>query len=142
MKNKTHTEKMRENPWILATLVLGILVLILIVGAYLKADREISNLTSPKALCSKATGTPAWFDWRGDLIDSGYMPMALEGRNDSEGIVDNLIYNKVYFVYSSTCGWCHKQIEWFGEEQWKKYQESGFTADCNKNENYINTFVF
>jgi len=132
IKKTTYTEAMRKNPWILSTLILGILVLLLIAGSFFKADREIGALVTPEVLCSKAPGTPSWFDWRGDLIDSGYKPMAFEGRNDSQGIVADLIYRKVYFVYSSQCGWCQKQIEWFGEEQWKQYQDSGFTIDCYK----------
>jgi len=131
-KQPTLTEKMRENPWILSTLVLGILVLILIVSSFIKVNNEIDELTSLELLCSKAPGTPAWFDWRGDLIDTGYKQMALDGRNDSQGIVSNLIESKVYFVYSSQCSWCHKQIEWFGEAQWKQYQNSGFTINCAK----------
>jgi len=129
-KQITLNEKMRENPWILATLVLGIAVLLLTVWGFVDADRTVDKLTSPEALCSKTTGTPAWFNWRGDLIEIGYKQMVLEGRNDSQGIINNLIEQKVYFVYSSNCGYCLKQIEWFGEEQWEQYQDSGFTINC------------
>jgi len=129
-KQITLTEQMRKNPWILSTLVLGIFVLILIAGSFFSAKVEIEKLTSKEALCKKVEGTPSWFDWRGDLVDSGYMPITIDNRNNSRGVVDMLIMSKIYFVYSSQCSWCLKQIEWFGEEQWKQYQDSGFTIDC------------
>ena len=111
---------------------MGVVLLLIIFGSFYKAEKEIEGFLSKEALCEKATSIPSWFNWRGDIIDKGYKQMALEGKNNSEGIVDLLIEQEVTFVYSSGCGWCHKQIEWFGAEQWAKYQEAGLTRDCDK----------
>ena len=127
MKQKTLTEKFGENPYILATLVLGLLVLGLIFFNVMKANHEINKETSPKTLCSKIRGTPSWFNWRGDLLSEGYKPF----NESAKVVVDDLIKNKIYFVYSSYCGWCHKQIDFFDGE-WQRYKDSGFTIDCAK----------
>lgn len=46
-----------------------------------------------------------------------------------DNLVDNLIENKIIFVYSSGCSACHKQIEIFGED-WQRYIDSKLTLDC------------
>jgi len=131
-RKRTYTETFRRNPWILSTLLLGLAVLFLLLSSSVTLQREKAMLDPPEDLCLKTQGVPAWFDWKGNLIETGYKPIALQGKNTSEGIVEYFIDGKVTFVYSSTCGYCAKQIEWFGEEQWKQYQESGLTIDCAK----------
>jgi len=91
-KELTLTDKFRENPWILSTLILGIMVLVLLVGS-INEEKE-------------------------------------------QSMVDNLISNKVMFVYSSHCSACHKQIEIFGND-WNKYMDSGLTLDCLNNQNEL-----
>ncbi len=76
-------------------------------------------------LCSRLTGTPAWFI-DGEIDSVGYIEFPKERMSE---IVDELIKEEVYFVYSSNCGWCHKQIEDFWDE-WERYEQSGLTIDC------------
>ena len=129
-KLPTLTEKMRENPYILATFILGVLVLILITYNFFQADMEVKALTSPEELCDKAQVTPSWFNWIGDLVDTGYKPIPENVSLDEiNKMVDKLINDKIYFVYSSQCGACKQQIEDF-REAWIEYQDSGFTVNC------------
>jgi len=121
---KTLKEKLRENPWMRATFVLGTFLIFLIVYGFISENNEINNLTSLETLCGKTTATPSWFNWRGESMGVGM----IMGENNT---VDNLIKEKIYFVYNSNCGWCQKQIELFGNN-WEKYQKSGFTRDCSK----------
>jgi len=58
------------------------------------------------------------------------------GQEKEKSIVDNLISNKVMFVYSSHCSACHNQIEIFGND-WNKYMDSGLTLDCLNNPNEL-----
>lgn len=70
-------------------------------------------------LCSEITKVPAWCQ-DGEIIDYGYKP---------EWNVTYLVDNKICFLYSATCSWCHKQIEEFGD-QWETYILSGYTNKC------------
>ena len=79
-------------------------------------------------LCYNILGTPAWGDSSGKIVFSGYSDF---GNFSSSEIVDNLIENQIYFLYNPNCGWCKKQIEYFGNT-WNKYLESGLVVDCTQ----------
>ena len=119
---KTLREKLRSNPWMAGTFVLGFAVLFLIGQGFFETNKEINDSTSLETLCGKITGTPAWFNWRGEPMGVGVIEVM-------EDTIKRLIDEKVYFVYNSNCGWCKKQIEDFGDN-WEEYKESGFTKDC------------
>lgn len=126
MKEKEKSfETIRENPWIVATFFLGIICLILMVGTF----HEVKSLPSgfdAKAVCSSIKGTPAWVDENETIIDYGYKTF---GDQSIDVVNVILIPNKVHFVYSGGCGWCKKQIEYFGIT-WGDYVTSGLTHDC------------
>jgi len=117
-------KKLRDNPWKAATFFLGIVLIFLILEGFYSANKENNNLTSLEILCNKATVTPSWFNWRGESLGSGVIVV----KNNT---IDDLISERIYFVYSLNCGWCQKQIELFGDK-WKEYEESDFTRDCSK----------
>jgi len=71
--------------------------------------------------CNYITSTPSWLK-DGKLITSGYQP------NVS---IENLIEYNITFVYREGCGWCSKQIEDFGEENFNKLQEEGLILKCS-----------
>lgn len=70
--------------------------------------------------CDYITGTPSWLK-DGKLITSGYQP------NVS---IENLIEYNITFVYSEKCGWCKKQIEDIGEEDFNRLKEEGLVLKC------------
>ena len=78
------------------------------------------SLTLQEEMCASIMGTPAWADSEGVIINYGY---------NETYLVENLIEDKIYFLYHPGCGWCHKQIEYFGES-WQEYVDSGYTIDC------------
>jgi len=79
------------------------------------------EVTLQEKMCSSIRGTPSWADSEGVIIDSGYRETYS---------VDDLIEDKIYYLYNPGCGWCQKQITFFGEE-WQKYIDSGYTVDCS-----------
>ncbi len=119
-KKSTLTNKMRENPWIASTLFLGILVLILMVGNFVEED------TWQKNICQNIRGTPSWVK-DGVVFDSGYTNF---GNQSLDVVNDVLIPQEIYFIYSSNCGWCEKQIDYFGTT-WGDYVDAGLTIDCS-----------
>jgi len=111
MKKQTKLEKIRENPYIISTIVLGILVLILMIGSFF--PKEVKE----KDLCSVISGTPAWIK-NGKVMGYGVMNASIE----------KLIENNVEFYYGENCGYCKYQISIF--DNWTKYEESGLTKKC------------
>lgn len=88
-------------------------------------DVPALNQSIKEELCRKVTSVPTWIV-DGEIDDVGYKVF----QNDFiDEIVDRLIENEIYFMYSSNCGYCHKQIEDFGDE-WQRYVDSGLTIDC------------
>ena len=134
----TFTEKLRRNPWMGSTFVLGLAIIVLL-GFSVINDFKLNNITSinnqtnisneinmltPQEVCPQIRAVPSWI--RNNEIVEGYT----EFNNETPyNIVDNLIKNKVYFVWSSTCIVCARQKELFGDE-WQKYVESGYTIQC------------
>jgi len=109
------------NPFIISTIILFCVCVVLIIPQFQK-EKEMSFEAK---MCSSITATPSWADSEGNILFSGYF----ENENMSINLVDTLIKDKIYFLYSPTCSWCKKQIEYFGTE-WIKYEESGLTINC------------
>lgn len=127
-QEETITEKFRTNPWMVSTFVLIIICTILIIPKFVDTE-EKSNIRDQaflEELCSKVTSIPSWANKKGEIINSGYIPFG----NQSKEFIDGLILEEIYFIYHPDCGWCHKQIEDFGEH-WQRYLESGLTIDCS-----------
>lgn len=96
----------------------------------LNKQEPIQEWTDPEfrklAICSQITGVPTWIQ-NNVIINQGLW----EFENMSFKVVEEkLIPERIEFFYSNQCGYCHQQIEYFGEEQWKLYQDSGLTIDC------------
>ncbi len=113
--------KGKIDPWkklvIIEIIVISFLIINLIFGS------DEFNPT-PKEMCERAEVVPSWMS-EGQVINKGY-----KGK-PGEGVIDSLIQEEVYFIYSSECSYCQKQIEDFGEE-WLKYKDAGLTVDCSK----------
>ena len=110
------------NGWKKLSILLMIVILILIGDLFYSSYKDGEKLKTEN-LCEVINGTPAWVK-DGVVFSYGY-------KEYTEGIVNDLIQEKVYFLYSSQCGWCKKQIEDFGED-WQKYVDSELTIDCYK----------
>ncbi|MHA1344495.1 MAG: hypothetical protein ACTSQG_10940 [Promethearchaeota archaeon] len=109
-QKKTLTNKLRENPYMFATIVLSLLVLFLILYPYFEKN-EID-------LCNVISGTPAW------IVDGKVLGYGYKGNLS----VDGLINNQIEFYYRSGCGFCEKQINDF--DDWNKYKLSGLVSEC------------
>lgn len=112
------------NGWVLSTLILGIVCLVLVVALF---SNKVNPIPIEKVLCSKIQGTPSWGNENGDIVFQGYTNFGDQSWN----VVDTLIEDKIYFLYSSGCSWCQEQIKYFGVG-WDKYVESKLTIDCSK----------
>lgn len=132
IKKKTKTEKLRENPWIGSTFILGLIILIFLgYVIYTQIDSGIltnnkiikGNLTAEE-VCPQIKVVPSWI--KGNEIIEGFSNF---NNETPKNIIDGLINNQIYFVYSSTCPVCEKQKELFGDEL-KRYIDSGYTIQC------------
>ena len=117
------TKKIRENPWIISTFVLGVLVLMFLVMEFV--PEELIVIQTNQDICSQIRVTPTWVDISGGMQE-GYTNFNGE---DPLSIVDKLIQNNVTFVYHEDCVYCKLQIEYFNES-WDKYVASGLTVNC------------
>jgi len=113
------TKKMRENPWIVSTFVLGIIFLILLIGMFIPDD------TINKDICSQISATPSWIK-DNQLIGQGFTNF---NNSDPNIITEQLITDNVYLIYSSGCSACVMQINYFGDS-WNKYKDSGLAIEC------------
>jgi len=127
MAEKAITIK-KDTLWKAAAVLFAVLFIISLftggfgIGGKAVADGEgTGDATLQEQMCSSIRGTPSWADSEGIIISSGYRETYS---------VEDLIENKIYFLYNPSCGWCQKQIEYFGEA-WQKYVDSGYTVDCN-----------
>jgi hypothetical protein len=127
VKKEKLTFKMRKNPWMVATIVLGILALLIIVGNIIESRTQVKS--ENEILCSVIYGTPAWVV-DGKIISYG----AVIPENTSIDLVGTeLIPNGIKMLYSSSCSACEKQIEYFKEQgTWDAYVSEGLTIDCSK----------
>jgi len=126
MEEETQAVKKR-TAWRWVIIILLILVLILLVwnpfGGNNKDSTEIidgEDVTLGE-MCFSIEGTPAWANSEGVIIGYGY---------NENYLVEDLIEDKIYFLYNPGCVWCHKQIEYFGES-WQEYVDSNYTVDCS-----------
>jgi len=123
MAEKTLTIK-KDTLWKIGTIVFAVLFVIALFWSPFRGEATgevITGDTLKEQMCSSIRGTPAWVDSEG-VIEYGYKETYL---------VEDLIKDKIYFLYNPGCGWCHKQIEYFGEE-WQKYVDSGYTVNCKE----------
>ena len=126
MKENIHkeaklTKKMRENPWIVSTFVLGIVSLILLIGMFIpESDNPINE-----DICSQISAIPSWIK-DNQLIGKGFNNF---NNSDPNLILEQLIKDNVYLIYSSSCSACKMQINYFGDS-WDKYKDSGLTIEC------------
>jgi len=132
MKKKTITEKLRGNPWMGSTLALGLIIFIFLgYVIYIQIDSGIltnnkiikGNLTAEE-VCPQIKVVPSWIS--GNQLAEGFSNF---NNETPKNIIDSLINNKIYFVYSSTCPVCEKQKELFGSEL-QRYIDSGYTIKC------------
>ena len=117
------TLTLRKNPWIVSTFFLGAICLIFLIGSLLEVKQDL--IEDQLDLCSNVRSTPSWVQG-GMVIFEGYSSFE---NFTADIVVGDLIKENITFVYHSDCGWCKKQIEYFGDS-WDKYVESGFTLDC------------
>ena len=111
---------------ILGYLVVGGIVAFLIFQGIKDRGGVSEELQFSVDVCSKVSGTPSWASENGTIVGVGYLPF---GNESLKVVNEYLIPNKIYFVYSSGCGYCALQVKDFGET-WSKYVESGFTINC------------
>jgi hypothetical protein len=127
---KSIKEFWEENPWKVFTIIF-VCIALLAVANILYTDYEEKNNMNDK-YCSVISATPAWFSSDDKLISYGVIPLS-ENESTIENakvLVDFLISSNIKFIYSSDCSACHNQISLFGENNWKRYVESGLTIDC------------
>ena len=126
-KETKFTKKLRKNPYIAITFALGLLCLIMIVGGLLE-DKNIVQ-TEDEILCSRISATPAWVDIEGKILGYGFQAP----ENSSVDMVNQvLIPNKIKLIYSSKCGACEMQINYFkGQGTWEVYQSENLTINCD-----------
>ena len=127
------TKKMRRNPWILSTFVLGIFCVVLLANmVFTFFNFDLINLTqNPSSawdkyvesgltvdckteretnnLCFVAERIPSWVV-DGQVSTSGYSNF---GGSPPSLVVDTLIDNGVTLVYHSDCPACQKQVSYF-----------------------------
>lgn len=121
------TKKMRENPWIISTFVLGVLCLVFLIGEFIPEEiiDESATRKINKSICLQIRVVPSWVNEMGQVQEG-----LINFNNETPLVVINeLIKSKIYFVYSSGCGACKRQIESF-EDSWDKYVDSGLTINC------------
>lgn len=116
----TKLETIRENPFIVSTIILAIIIVFLFVMSLIE---QKNTLIAPQCncevdLCNVISGTPAWIS-NGRILDYGY-----KGNLS----VDKLIENNLEFYYKEGCGYCSAQIQSF--DKWEEYQNSGLTKKC------------
>jgi len=130
-KEKKLIKQIRENPYILSTMVLGMLCVILIAGSLISYNDQIKGEINQGEIdpniCSKISGTPSWV-FNNVIIGSGYTDFNKTNPNE---VIDKLIKNRVYFIYNADCIYCEKQIELLNAS-WERYVESGLTINCKK----------
>ena len=122
-KGEIIQENVRKNPYIVATFVLFLLVLVLVINNIVEANAE---KTPDSVLCDVIYSTPAW-SIQGKIIGYGTVLTEYEWVNKS------LIPYEIKFLYNPYCSACQKQIEFFKEQgTWEDYVDKGLAIDCSK----------
>ena len=122
----------KKNKWKEATYILLVIVLICSIATFFEY-KDVKNYyeedlnKTKQEICGSIKGTPAWF-LNGSIEFYGYNEFSnFEGNK----ITEFLIPTNTLFIYNEDCGWCKKQISFFGED-WKTYQKSGLTINCKE----------
>jgi len=140
MQTKGKNERFADNLWKVTSLILLIVIVVFIAVDRMEKNEGPVGIPTMQYdypigptqefnevdVCKKIPGTPAWVDDQGNIIDTGYTTFGDQSINI---VTTHLIPQKVHFVYSDTCGWCHKQIEYFGNT-WDDYVEANLTHNC------------
>lgn len=124
-KKKPLKENLRNNPFIVTTMVLLILAIMLIVSNIIE-DNEY-NVSKEKMICSVIYATPAW------AVDGRIVEYGVVILNDTsiDLVGTELIPNNITFVYQDGCSACEAQIDYFKEQgTWDAYVDSGLTLNC------------
>ncbi len=127
MKKQSLDNKLRKNPFIVTTFVLGLFVAILIFSNILENRNNIQ--TENEMLCSVISATPAWAV-NGKLVNYG----VIIPQNVSIDLVGSLLIPQdMKFLYNPFCSACQRQIDYFKEQgTWEVYQKSGLVVDCSE----------
>ena len=128
-----YKKESKKRTWILSSIV----IIFILACVFIFNNQDINTLdkinnglnesnysdlippTTIQDICSKIQKVPSWCQGE-EIIGSGYKP---------NWNVTYLLDNKICFLYSATCSYCHKQILEFGDE-WETYNSSGYTAQC------------
>ena len=132
--------KINKNPWKRATFILAFCcVVVILFGSVLGiGDSVFGNKPNgydslEELMCKNIEGTPAWANYNGMILDYGFKNFDDDLMSvDKNLIIESLIEDKIYYLYNPNCIHCQKQEEWFGEEAYSKYKESGYTIDCTQ----------
>jgi hypothetical protein len=121
------TNKLRKNPYIMTTIVLGILGVLLIAGNLIEEKNYV--MSENEILCSVIYATPAWAT-NGMILEYG----VIIPENKSIDLVGTeLIPNNIKLLYQDGCSACEAQINYFKEQgTWDAYVNSGLTINCGE----------
>ncbi len=122
------TSKLRKNPWVVATIILGFFALILIVDGIVGfVDKQDEIRSENEILCSVIYATPAWA-MNGMILEYG---VVIPENKSIDLVGTELIPNNITFVYQDGCSACEAQIDYFKEQgTWDAYVDSGLTLNC------------
>lgn len=120
------TKKLRKNPYIVTTFVLGLFCIIILVGNVI--DNKTLNVSENKILCSVMSATPAWASADGKIIQYG----VIIPTNQSIDLVNQIfIPEKIKLLYHPDCSACEMQINYFKEQgTWDAYLKEGLVINC------------
>lgn len=80
-----------------------------------------SYTPSEANLCNNIRGTPAWVK-DNQIIGYGYTELEPQ----------NLVDNKVVFLYNPDCIHCQRQVEYWGEDEFNDLSAKGLAIDCTR----------
>ena len=127
MEKESTTFRMRKNPWMVATIVLSILVLLIIAGNILESRQEVRS--ENEILCSVISATPAWA-MNGMILEYG---VVIPENKSIDLVGTELIPNNIKLLYQDGCSACEAQINYFKEQgTWDAYVNSGLTINCGE----------
>lgn len=127
-KESKLTKRMRKNPYMVATFVLGLFLIIIIVGSI--TENKTINKTEDEILCSVISTTPAWANADGKIVQYG----VLIPTNQSIDLVNNvLIPERIKLLYNPECSACEVQINFFkAQGTWDAYLKEGLVINCQE----------
>ena len=124
-KESKLTKKLRKNPYIAITFVLGLLCIIIIIGNI--TENKTINKTEDEILCSVIEAIPAWVDVDGKIIHYGALPINQSLMNEV------FIPGRIKMLYFPGCSACEAQINYFKEQgTWDTYLKEGLVVNCQE----------